>query len=77
MKSDYEGNQVDLIKIFVEEEYLAFPHCVHDDILDCLARAADPLLPLVYPEDALYNEKHAAGHSGSRLQDMDMEDFLL
>ena len=77
VKSDYEGNQVDLIKIFVEEEYLAFPHCVHDDILDCLARAADPLLPLVYPEDALYNEKHAAGHSGSRLQDMDMEDFLL
>ena len=77
VKSDYEGNQVDLIKVFVEEEYLAFPHCVHDDILDCLARAADPLLPLVYPEDALYNEKHAAGHSGSRLQDMDMEDFLL
>lgn len=74
---DYEGKDVDLIKTFVQDEYLAFPQCVHDDMLDCLARAVDPELPLIYPEEAYYNTKYNAATSGSGLQDMDMEDFLL
>ena len=76
-KTDYEGKDVDLVKTFLEEEYKSFPQCVHDDMLDCLARVADPKLPLVYPEDAMYSMKNNVAHSGSNLQDMDMEDFLL
>ena len=31
----------DLIKIFIDEEYLFFPYSTHDDILDCIARIED------------------------------------
>ena len=38
MKTDYEGIVVDLIEEFIEEEYLAFPVGIHDDMLDSLSR---------------------------------------
>jgi len=76
-KTDYENKEVDLIQTFREEEYLAFPQCVHDDILDCMARVIDGTNPLTFPEDALYNMKSNIVNSGSNLKDMDFEDFLL
>src|SRR6185295_14948047 len=42
-----DGRQIDLIKTFVEQEYLAFPVSVHDDMLDALARIVDPEFPTV------------------------------
>mgnify|MGYP000750535944 CR=1 FL=1 len=42
MHTDYEGKTVNLIDVFVEEEYKAFPVMAHDDMLDCLARIEDP-----------------------------------
>ena len=48
-KTNYEGREVDLTKAFVEEEYLAFPVAVHDDMLDALARFLDEDLPIAWP----------------------------
>jgi phage terminase large subunit-like protein len=42
MHTDYEGKTINLIDVFVEEEYKAFPVMAHDDMLDCLARIEDP-----------------------------------
>lgn len=36
-KLNWEGSMVNLVKIFKEEEYLAFPVLVHDDMLDALS----------------------------------------
>jgi predicted phage terminase large subunit-like protein len=46
---DYEGRQKDFVQMFVDEEYLAFPVGVHDDMLDAFSRIKDPELGAVYP----------------------------
>lgn len=38
---DYEGRNLDMVKVFVEEEYTAFPVLSHDDMIDGLARLVD------------------------------------
>lgn len=48
-RTDWEGNTVNLIDAFIEEEYLAFPVSRHDDMLDCLARIVDPEFPTSFP----------------------------
>ena len=47
--TDREGRTHDLVREFVEEEYVAFPAGLHDDMLDALARIAEPELPLKWP----------------------------
>jgi predicted phage terminase large subunit-like protein len=47
---NHEGHQVNIIRQFVQEEYLAFPACAHDDGLDCLARILDEGLGIIFPE---------------------------
>lgn len=49
-KTDYEKIPRELVNTFVEEEYMAFPVSIHDDMLDALARIAEPDLPLVWPQ---------------------------
>ena len=44
VKTNYEGIVVDLIEEFIEEEYLAFPISLHDDMLDALSRLLDATL---------------------------------
>jgi len=39
----------DLIQDFINEEYLAFPVGLHDDMLDCMARILDVELGAVFP----------------------------
>ena len=39
---NYEGIQEDTVKVFIHEEFKAFPFSAHDDMLDCLARITDP-----------------------------------
>lgn len=46
----YDGVTVDLTKQFVNDEFSAFPYCVHDDMLDCLARILDPDFSAVFPQ---------------------------
>lgn len=40
-RQDYEGKGYDLIQSFLNDEYLAFPVCTHDDMLDCFSRIFD------------------------------------
>ena len=47
--TDYEKKTVDMVSTFIEEELIAFPVSVHDDMLDALARIAEPDLPLQWP----------------------------
>jgi phage terminase large subunit-like protein len=48
-KTNYEGRVIDLIDTFINEEYLAFPVSVHDDMLDCMSRIHDPDLKITWP----------------------------
>lgn len=64
---DYEGRMVDLIKKFREDEFLAFPVCVHDDMLDCMARILDPALGVEFPkkiEPVTYNNEYSGVWTG-------------
>ena len=47
--TDWQGDTVDLVRAFVEEEYNAFPVGLHDDMLDALSRMEEPDLKLVWP----------------------------
>lgn len=47
---DYEGVNRDYVQAFTDDEYLAFPVCVHDDMLDCRARILDPVLGAEFPK---------------------------
>ena len=40
--TDYQGVIRDMVHAFEEEEYMAFPVPLHDDMLDALARIAEP-----------------------------------
>jgi predicted phage terminase large subunit-like protein len=44
-----EGKTRDLVHDFIEEEYLSFPVGRHDDMLDALARLAEPTLDTPWP----------------------------
>jgi predicted phage terminase large subunit-like protein len=41
IRTNYEHKREDLVQVFIRDEYLAFPFCIHDDMLDGLARVAD------------------------------------
>lgn len=47
---DTTGQQHDLIKEFIDQEYAAFPVARTDDMFDSLARLAEPDLKLPYPK---------------------------
>jgi predicted phage terminase large subunit-like protein len=47
--TDWQKTPVDLINSFIEEEYMAFPVGLHDDMLDGLARICEPDLQLIWP----------------------------
>jgi len=47
--TDYQGKVQDMVHEFIETEYMAFPVPIHDDMLDGLARIAEPDLTLKWP----------------------------
>lgn len=49
--TDWQRETVDLVYAFIEEEYMAFPVGLHDDMLDALSRIAEPDLRLVWPKE--------------------------
>lgn len=55
--TDYQGVTRDLVHDFIEEEYVAFPVPIHDDMLDALARIAEPDLELWFPEAEEYDSE--------------------
>ena len=50
IRKDWEGNQVDLIEQFVNDEYIPFPVALHDDMLDAKARILEEDLQAAFPE---------------------------
>jgi len=47
---DVERRQRDFVNEFKQEEYLAFPVAVHDDMLDCFSLICDPKLEVRFPQ---------------------------
>lgn len=69
-KVDYEGVPRELVGLFIEEEYKAFPVGLHDDVLDAMARLLDEEMALVWPEEELpeddrYTRRYAPRRQGS------------
>lgn len=54
-----DGSIIDLVKVFMDEEYKAFPVCAHDDMLDCMARIVEEDLPVTFPRPPAQNRKAA------------------
>lgn len=52
---DWEGKTVDLVKVFIEEEYEPFPVAIHDDMMDSDARIKD--MGIVFPLAKPVNSK--------------------
>lgn len=48
----WDGTAYDGTQLFLQEEYLTFPVCRHDDMLDDVARILDPELAVEWPEEA-------------------------
>lgn len=48
----YDGHEVDLINVLVEDEYDPFPVPIHDDGLDVISRIEDPDMNVVWPQKA-------------------------
>jgi predicted phage terminase large subunit-like protein len=52
--TDYQKISRDLVQVFIEEEYMQFPATGgHEDMLDSLARIAEPDMALVWPKEAV------------------------
>ncbi|MCR4304753.1 MAG: hypothetical protein NUV63_11115 [Gallionella sp.] len=56
VRVDYQGNAVDLVKAFVNEEYNDFPVAGHDDMQDCQARILDEDMKVTWPEGRTEDE---------------------
>lgn len=59
-KTDYQGKTQDLVDIFLNEEYDAFPVPVHDDMLDCMARILDDSLGALFPKTISKEDAYAS-----------------
>jgi predicted phage terminase large subunit-like protein len=52
MYYNYKGEELDLVDSFIQEEYMAFPDaCIHDDMLDAMARITDAKLGAFFPKE--------------------------
>jgi predicted phage terminase large subunit-like protein len=51
MFADHEGMAHDLVREFIQDEYLAFPVSIHDDALDCASRILDDELQAQFPRE--------------------------
>ena len=50
VKTNYEGKRENLVQIFINDEYKAFPVPFHDDMLDGQARILDPDMQVREPK---------------------------
>jgi predicted phage terminase large subunit-like protein len=58
--TDWQKIPVDLVQAFIEEEFMAFPVGLHDDMLDGLARIAEPEMRLVWPKEEKVEPRETA-----------------
>ncbi len=59
-KTDYEGKVQDLVQVFIEEEYKAFPVGLHEDFFDMLARIMDEQLNVIWPKPEAVPDRYAS-----------------
>jgi predicted phage terminase large subunit-like protein len=45
----YMQGQRDILKEFIEDEYVTAPYSEHDDMMDCLARVLDEKMEIIFP----------------------------
>lgn len=50
-RTNWEKTTIDLVQSFIEEEYVAFPVGIHDDMMDAMSRIAESELSLSWPKD--------------------------
>jgi len=60
--TNYEGVTEDMVQIFIEQEYKAFPVPLHDDMLDALARITDEKMNIVWPKPTPPRDRHRDRH---------------
>jgi len=61
---DCEGTTRDYVQLYNSEEFLSFPVCVHDDMLDCRARIMDPVLGAEFPKTQTKAKRIDTGYAG-------------
>ena len=61
--TDWQKNTHDLVHDFIEEEYYPFPTSLHKDMMDSLARIAEPEMTLMWPEEEKPKEIRTFGFS--------------
>jgi phage terminase large subunit-like protein len=62
-KTNYEGVTLDLVEVFLSEEYDCFPVPIHDDMFDCKARILDEKLNAMFPRVRKTGTSHARVHT--------------
>jgi predicted phage terminase large subunit-like protein len=50
-RENVKGESYDVIADFIDQEYATFPVGRYDDSFDCMARLAEPGMPLPWPEE--------------------------
>jgi len=62
IRSNYEHVSEDLTRVFIRNEYKAFPYCVHDDMLDDMANILNPKFRAAFPQatDGIFGLKPGA-----------------
>ena len=64
--ADWQKQQIDLVRAFIEEEYAAFPSGLHDDMMDALARLCEPDLTLIWPQEEKPKKESAPVFRGAQ-----------
>lgn len=57
VKTDYEGRSHDLVNVFIQEEFKAFPVGLHDDMLDAQSRILD--MDLTWPTQVQQEDRYS------------------
>lgn len=59
-----EKQLVDFVKVFIDDEFSSFPVCVHDDMLDCMARILEADLQTAFPKIVKPKPPQSLSYSG-------------
>lgn len=57
-KINYEHQQIDLIKAFIDQEYKPFPVGTHDDMLDAISRIVDEDMATIWPKQRVEGDRY-------------------
>lgn len=67
-----DRQRLDLVQIFINQEYAQWPLPTHDDMLDALARIEDPLLRVEWPLGLMHGGMSTTANAGTAAVDYDV-----